>query len=383
MGVAANVAQLHDVAASLTLHRPGAADSSTAVAAQPPVAAAATEESGGESGDESGESGCGALDGDDADWSDGGGAGGSSGDEAGSDSDREQGAEVPAREGEGAAERAGSSGANATRRSARAEPQSVAGFFDARAAAQPRLSLFGVAWRLLSGWVSPQTVLHLHGRPVPPAALPDATVLVRAALMHVLPDATVLVRAAPMHVRAAVCLVAVRGASLLAACVACIVQPVVQRSGCARCLLCQVPRGKAARPRAAAAARAGRRSHGRRSSSAVRVQAQRALRSMLLARVAPVMARLQVTLPRPLVVGALHDLVTTLDTSTSVPTMAESLLDTLVLVLMAALSKHCVASLQTSLRPDSEPLQGLLHELALSPELFACLLGRLLDEPSA
>ena len=59
------------------------------------------------------------------------------------------------------------------------QPQSVEGFFDARAVSRPRLSLFGVAWKLLNGWVCPAAVLHLHARPPAPAGVPQATQQVR------------------------------------------------------------------------------------------------------------------------------------------------------------------------------------------------------------
>jgi hypothetical protein len=52
----------------------------------------------------------------------------------------------------------------------------VAGFFDATPAAAPKLSLCGTAWRLLTQWVSPQSVRYLHGHDE--VALPNSAQLV-------------------------------------------------------------------------------------------------------------------------------------------------------------------------------------------------------------
>jgi hypothetical protein len=52
----------------------------------------------------------------------------------------------------------------------------VAGFFDATPAAAPKLSLCGTAWRLLTQWVSPQSVRYLHGHD--DVALPNSAALV-------------------------------------------------------------------------------------------------------------------------------------------------------------------------------------------------------------
>lgn len=57
-------------------------------------------------------------------------------------------------------------------------PQSVEGFFDARAVSKPRPSLFGVAWKLLNRWVCPATVIHLHARPPPSPGFPQETLQV-------------------------------------------------------------------------------------------------------------------------------------------------------------------------------------------------------------
>lgn len=68
---------------------------------------------------------------------------------------------------------------HADRASSEVQPQSVEGFFDARAVSKPKLSLFGVAWRLLSSWVCPAAILQLHARPPPTAAFTQATLQVR------------------------------------------------------------------------------------------------------------------------------------------------------------------------------------------------------------
>ena len=44
------------------------------------------------------------------------------------------------------------------------KPPGVEAFFNPAAAPAPQLSRFGAAWRLLTEWVSPSTILCVHGR---------------------------------------------------------------------------------------------------------------------------------------------------------------------------------------------------------------------------
>jgi hypothetical protein len=110
------------------------------------------------------------------------------------------------------------------------------------------------------------------------------------------------------------------------------------------------------------------------------VQAQRALRSMLLARVAPLATALQLQPPKPQIEAALQEVLDTLDPSTSVPTMAPRLQDCLVLVMLAAAAQRRMASLAEGLSAERAEVSQLLRDLGLSPELFGCLLGCLVGD---
>lgn len=114
-------------------------------------------------------------------------------------------------------------------------------------------------------------------------------------------------------------------------------------------------------------------------SERVSLQAQSALRRMLMGRVEALMKQLHIQVARTVVEGALYDVMSTLDIRTAVPSMADALQDCIALVLLAALSKHCVVNLACSFNNDSPSLKGLLQELGVSIELFDCLLGCLLD----
>lgn len=109
------------------------------------------------------------------------------------------------------------------------------------------------------------------------------------------------------------------------------------------------------------------------------LQAQGVLRRVLMPRVAGLLEQLHVEVARPVVEGAMYDLINTLHVTSALPTMAGGLQDCLALVLLAALSKHCVAELACSFSNENPQLKGLLQELSLSPELFDCLIGCLLD----
>ena len=102
-----------------------------------------------------------------------------------------------------------------------------------------------------------------------------------------------------------------------------------------------------------------------------------------MARVGGLMEQLHVDVPRAVVEGALYDTIGSLDLRSAVPSMENGLQDCLALVLLAALSKHCVSELACSFSNDNPSLEALLQELDISRELFDCLTGCLLDAGQA
>jgi hypothetical protein len=199
MGVAVKSGQLHDVATTLkrrTRSVGGTAVHDTSQAAQVAGAqqAGCQADSVGASssdGDSSADEGSQVESEDDAcEWGNSEGEG-ESGSDAGASSHEEEAAEERVQEeGDGdehsqdGAHDAGAHAHGGGADSGAGQPQSVEGFYDAKAVSRPRLSVFGVAWRLLNTWVCPTTVLHLHARPPPSRAFAERTLQVCPLLPH-------------------------------------------------------------------------------------------------------------------------------------------------------------------------------------------------------
>lgn len=116
-------------------------------------------------------------------------------------------------------------------------------------------------------------------------------------------------------------------------------------------------------------------------SHAVTLQGQRALTSILLKRVAPLLESLAMprTVPVAQAEGQVHDLLATLDVRTAVPTMAPGIQDCLVLVFLAAVSRHRMPQMADVLQPSGPQMQAVLKQIGLASELFICLLDCLVD----
>eukprot|EP00892_Ulva_mutabilis_P005188 jgi/Ulvmu1/3040/UM015_0080.1 len=108
---------------------------------------------------------------------------------------------------------------------------------------------------------------------------------------------------------------------------------------------------------------------------------QRALTSVLLNRVAPLVEGLGMAPKVPLaaVEAEVHDALATLDVRLAVPTMALPVQDSLVLVLLAAVSRHRMPQLADALQTGSPRMAAALEQAELTPELFACLVDCLVD----
>lgn len=112
------------------------------------------------------------------------------------------------------------------------------------------------------------------------------------------------------------------------------------------------------------------------------MQAQAALRRVLMSRLPVLMEQLHIKVASTVVEGALYDVISTLYIKTAVPSMPDALQDCIAAVLLAGVSRHHVVQLQASFQSDSSSLQSLLKEIDVSNELFDCLLGCLLDPVS-
>lgn len=202
--------------------------------------------------------------------------------------------------------------------------KAVDGYFDAGASAAPRLSVFGVAWRLLGVWACQASVLHLHKRDLHPAqCFPELTRQVRCRREGLWPAGAVL-SVALMSQRH---MLTHTGASLM--------------------------------------------------------QGQRALTNVLLKRVAPLLESLGMSPKVPVapVEAEVHGLLATLDVRCAVPTMAMPLQNSLVLVLLAAVSRHRMPQMADALKTSSPRMAAALEQSQLTPHLFSCLVDCLIDPP--
>lgn len=199
--------------------------------------------------------------------------------------------------------------------------QSADGYFDVAASAKPRLSVFGVVWRLLGIWVCQATVLHLHK--------PDVQ------STHCFPE----------HTRQ----VCITKFLLFANCLT----PILLSSQEPHVVLSHV----------------------------VLLQGQRALTNVLLKRVAPLLE--MVSMPRTVRVALaeeqMHGLLATLDVRFAVPTMAPEVQDCLALVMVAAVSAHRMPEMSDALQPVAPHMAACLQMIGLTPELFTCLVECLVD----